>query len=104
MKARLFRLSNDGEKPIVKIFTQQNTRQELPVVQFLTIDVIAGKMGRTLLFEPVEVGNKNGRDFDTGDVRQHQPGIILVAVGHPDTGLVCLFEHGDRKRRCVVKK
>lgn len=44
----------------MKIFTQQNTGQELPVVQLLTVDAIAGKMGRTLLFEPVEVGNKMG--------------------------------------------
>ncbi|SAD93822.1 Uncharacterised protein [Enterobacter cloacae] len=104
MKPSLFRLGNDGEKAVVKIFTQQNTRQKLPVIQSVFVDVIAGKMGFTLLFEPVEVGDKNGRDFDTGDIRQHQPGVILVAVGHPYAGLVCFFEHGDRQRCCVVKK
>ncbi|SAD73662.1 Uncharacterised protein [Enterobacter cloacae] len=104
MKPSLFRLGSDSEKPVVEIFTQQNTGQKLPVVQLLTVDVIAGKAGRILLFEPVQVSDENGRYFNTGDVRQHQPGIILVAVGHSDTGLVCLFENGDRKRRCVVKK
>lgn len=60
MKPSLFRLGNDGEKAVVKIFTQQNTRQKLPVIQSVFVDVIAGKMGFTLLFEPVEVGDKNG--------------------------------------------
>lgn len=53
MKPSLFRLGSDSEKPVVEIFTQQNTGQKLPVVQLLTVDVIAGKAGRILLFEPV---------------------------------------------------
>ena len=104
MKPSLFRLGNDGEKTVVEIFTQQNTGQKLPVVQFVFVDAIAGKMGCILLFKPVEIGDKNGRDFDTGDIRQHQSGVIFIAVRHTDAGLICFLKHGDRKGRCVGKK
>jgi hypothetical protein len=57
------------------------------------------KMGGILTAQPVQISAGERRDFDAGDVRQHQPDILVVAVGHADTGLLGLLVDRDRDRK-----
>ena len=59
------------------------------------INLKARKMGVTLFLEPVEVGDKNGRDFNARNVRQHQPGIIVIVIGHAHASFIGLFKDGN---------
>ena len=61
-------------------------------------------MGVTLFLEPVEIGDKNGRDFNARNVRQHQPGIIVVVIGHTHASVFGLFENGNGERRAVLEE
>ena len=89
---------------VAKILAQQNTGQKLSVMQGGFINLKARQMGFTLALKPVEVGHKKGRDFNAGNVGQHQARVIVVVVGHSHASFVCLFKNGDRERRRVLKK
>ena len=57
-----------------------------------------------LLLKPVEVGHKNGRDFNARNVRQHQPGIIVVVIGHAHASFIGLFKDGNGEWGIVIKQ
>ena len=84
--------------------TQQKPGQELPVMQAGFINLKARKMGVTLFLEPVEIGDKNGRDFNARNVRQHQTRVFVVVIGHTHASFLSLFKDGNRKRLWIFKK
>ncbi|MNE19331.1 hypothetical protein D3C80_1124070 [compost metagenome] len=60
------------------------------------IHAVAGEMRGILGPQPVNVSREKGGDFYAGDISQHHPGIIFIAVRHPDTGFFGLLvdRHG----------
>ncbi|MNZ51503.1 hypothetical protein D3C78_693180 [compost metagenome] len=55
------------------------------------IDAVAGEVRGILSPQPVDVGREKRRNFYAGDIGQHHPGIIFIAVRHPNTGFFGLL-------------
>ncbi len=72
VKARFFRLLHKKQKLIAKILPQQNARQELAHVQGRFLHAVARQMRIVLAAQPVNVSGKNRRDFNAGNIGQHQ--------------------------------
>ncbi|MNL51585.1 hypothetical protein D3C87_1746940 [compost metagenome] len=51
--------------------------------------------------QPVEVSGKEGGNFDTGNIRQHHPRVVFIAVGHSYASLFGLLVDIDAKWRLI---
>lgn len=54
--------------------------------------------------QPFQVGRQDWRDFNAGDVRQHQSAVVDVIIGHADAGFFSLLVNGDRKWRVALEQ
>ncbi|MNZ92768.1 hypothetical protein D3C78_1118030 [compost metagenome] len=68
------------------------------------IHTVAGEVPSILSPQPVNISREKGRYFYAGDIRQHHPGIIFVAVRHPDTGFFGLLVDRYGKWRLMFEQ
>lgn len=89
-------LFDQPQQLVVEILAEQDARKELPVVQCFLVDTVAAELVCRLGAQPIEIGRVDRRDFDAGDIGEHQPRVRVIIVGNPHSSTVTLLEQRNR--------